>query len=60
MSAGTTPSAGEYNNLAKITMLHNGAAKVGDFIIEQSGRIVMVDPATGIPRLCFPSKYSDY
>lgn len=53
MSAGTTPSSGEYNNLAKITLLHNGAAKVGDFIIEPSGRIVMVDPATGMARLVF-------
>ncbi len=53
MSAGTTPSTGEYEGLAKITMLHNGAAKVGDFIIEESGRIVMVDPATGAPRLVF-------
>ncbi|WP_019540576.1 hypothetical protein [Proteiniphilum acetatigenes] len=53
MSAGTTPGANEYANLAKITMLHNGAAKVGDFIIEESGRIVMVDPSTGKPRLIF-------
>lgn len=53
MSAGTTPSAGEYAGLAKITLLHNGAAKVGDFIVEQTGRIVMVDPATGKPRLVF-------
>lgn len=53
MSAGTTPSTGEYEGLAKITMLHNGAAKVGDFIIEESGRIVMIDPATGKPRLMF-------
>lgn len=53
MSAGTTPSSGEYSNLAKITLLHNGAAKVGDFIIEATGRIVMVDPATGKLRLVF-------
>ncbi len=53
MSAGTTPGANEYEGLAKITMLHNGAAKVGDFIIEESGRIVMIDPATGKPRLMF-------
>ncbi|SFL10185.1 hypothetical protein SAMN05216357_112132 [Porphyromonadaceae bacterium KH3CP3RA] len=53
MSAGTTPGANEYANLAKITMLHNGAAKIGDFIIEESGRIVMVDPETGKPRLVF-------
>jgi hypothetical protein len=53
MSDGTTPSAGEYAGLAKITLLHNGAAKVGDFIIEPSGRIVMVDPATGKARLVF-------
>lgn len=53
MSAGTTPSSGEYSGLAKITLLHNGAAKVGDFIIEPSGRIVMVDPATGVARLIF-------
>jgi len=57
MSAGTTPGSGEYAGLAKITMLHNGAAKVGDFIIEQSGRIVMIDPATGKVRLMF-SVYS--
>ena len=53
MSAGTTPSSGEYSSLAKITLLHNGAAKLGDFIIEPSGRIVMVDPATGKPTLVF-------
>ena len=38
---------GEYAGLAKITMLHNGAAKIGDFIIEESGRIVLVNPETG-------------
>lgn len=53
MSAGTAPSSGEYSSLAKITLLHNGAAKIGDFIIEPTGRIVMVDPATGVPRLIF-------
>ncbi|BBD46672.1 Hypothetical protein PEIBARAKI_6665 [Petrimonas sp. IBARAKI] len=53
MSAGTTPSSGEYDNLAKITFLHNGAAKIGDFIIEPSGRIIMVDPVTGKARLVF-------
>ena len=36
MSTGTTPNTGEYDNLAKITMLHNGAAKVGDFLIEEN------------------------
>ena len=45
--------SGKYPNLAKITMLHNGAAKIGDFIVEPSGRIVMVDPATGKPTLVF-------
>ena len=53
MSTGTTPNTGEYDNLAKITMLHNGAAKVGDFIIEKTGRIIMVDPTTGKPTLVF-------
>lgn len=53
MSAGTTPSAGEYSNLAKIVMLHNGAGKYGDLIVEPSGRVVMVDPATGKSRLVF-------
>lgn len=53
MSAGTTPGADEYENLAKITLLHDGAAKVGDFIIEKSGRIVMIDPTSGKPRLMF-------
>lgn len=53
MSAGTTPGEDEYGNLAKITMLHDGAAKIGDFIIEKTGRIVMVDPATGKIRLQF-------
>lgn len=53
MSAGTAPTSGEYDNLAKITMLHNGAAKIGDFIIESNGRITMVDPATGKVRLAF-------
>lgn len=56
MSAGTAPDSGEYAGLAKITMLHNGAAKIGDFIIEESGRIVMVDPATGKPRLVFAAE----
>ena len=53
MSQGTAPAAGEYDALAKITMLHNGASKIGDFIIEESGRIVLVDPTTGKPRLVF-------
>ena len=53
MSAGTTPGADEYASLAKITLLHNGGAKLGDFIIEENNRIVMVDPATGQPRLVF-------
>lgn len=53
ISQGTAPSAGEYDNLAKITMLHNGAAKVGAFIVEESGRIILADPATGKARLIF-------
>ena len=53
MSTGTTPNPSEYDNLAKITMLHNGAAKVGDFIIEETGRIITVDPTTGKPTLVF-------
>lgn len=53
MNAGTTPNSGEYNALPAITMLHNGAAKIGDFIVEASGRISMVDPSTGKPRLIF-------
>ena len=64
MSKGTTPGtgsnqydyAGEYLQLAKITMLHNGAAKIGDFIIEESGRIVMVDPVSGKLRLVFSTE----
>lgn len=53
MSSGTAPSSGEYNSLARIVLLHNGAAKVGDFIVEESGRVTMVDPATGKVRLAF-------
>ena len=56
MSAGTAPDSDEYVGLAKITMLHNGAAKIGDFIIEDSGRIVLVDPETGNPRLIFSAQ----
>lgn len=43
----------EYAKLAKITLLHNGAAKIGDFIIQQNGRIIMIDPDLGIQRLVF-------
>lgn len=45
--------AGQYPQLAKITLLHNGAAKIGDFIVEESGRIIMVDPSNGEIRLVF-------
>ncbi len=51
--AGTAPDAGEYSQLPAIVMLHNGAAKIGDFIVEDSGRIMLVDPTTGKPRLVF-------
>ena len=40
-------------NLRKLPCSHNGAAKIGDFIIEDSGRIHMVDPSTGKSRLMF-------
>jgi len=53
MSAGTNPESGEYENLAKIILLHNGAAKIGDFIIEPSGRIIIVDPTTGKEKIVF-------
>ncbi|HHT04568.1 MAG TPA: hypothetical protein GX005_09660 [Bacteroidales bacterium] len=53
MSAGVAPSDGEYDALASISLLHNGAAKIGDFIVEESGRITLVDPETGKPRLIF-------
>jgi len=33
-----------YEALQKLSCFHDGAAKIGDFIIEQTGRIVMVDP----------------
>lgn len=45
------PDANEYFNLAKIIMLHNGASKLGDLIIEESGRVFLVDPTTGKQRL---------
>ena len=61
MSIGTPAGTGvgqfnyatKYAALAKITMLHNGAAKIGDFIIHKNGTIVMVDPSTGMQRLMF-------
>lgn len=43
----------KYDALAKITLLHNGAAKLGDFIVQESGRIIMIDPNLGIERLVF-------
>lgn len=51
--AGQFDYAAKYDDLAKTTTLHNGAGKYGDFIVEESGRIVVVDPATGLPRLVF-------
>lgn len=56
IAAGTTPSAGEYFSLAKIALLHSGAAKVGDLFVEGSGRIMLVDPTTGKPRLIFTAQ----
>jgi hypothetical protein len=61
MSEGTPPGTGEgqfdyqakYQQLAPVAILHNGAAKVGDFLVLESGRIAMIDPSTGIPRLVF-------
>lgn len=50
---GQTPAVGEYAALAKIALLHSGAAKVGDLIVEESGRIIMVDPVTGKERIVF-------
>lgn len=48
-----TPNVGEYASLAKIALLHSGGGKLGDFIVEESGRIIMVDPVTGKERLVF-------
>ena len=48
-----TPGVGEYAALAKIALLHSGGGKLGDFIVEESGRIIMVDPVTGKERLVF-------
>ncbi len=61
MSEETPPGTGEgqfdyqakYQQLAPVAILHNGAAKVGDFLVLESGRIAMIDPSTGIPRLVF-------
>lgn len=50
---GITPDLDEYTDLAPVTFLHDGSAKLGAFLVEQSGRIVMVDPATAKPRLVF-------
>lgn len=56
IAAGTTPNLGEYAALAKIALLHSGAAKVGDLIVEESGRVSVVDPATGKSRLVFSAQ----
>lgn len=45
--------ATKYAQLAKITMLHNGAGKYGDFIVLENGSIIMVDPTTGQQRVTF-------
>lgn len=48
-----TPDDNEYLSLAKISLLHNGSGKYGDFIVLESGAVIMVDPGTGKPRLIF-------
>ncbi len=48
-----TTTLEEYNNLPHIVFLHNGAGKIGDFIIEQAGRIVLINPETGERRIIF-------
>ena len=42
-----------YSNLAPVTILHNGAAKIGNFIVFENGTIVMIDPESGTERLMF-------
>lgn len=56
MQAGEEPDEDDYRDLAKITMLHDGSAKIGDFIIENTGRIIIADPETGKERLVFNSQ----
>lgn len=46
-------SLAEYNNLPSIVFLHNGAAKIGHFIVLTSGEILVIDPATGSVKLKF-------
>lgn len=53
ISLGVTPSSDEYANLAKIVLLHSGAGKIGDLIVEKSGRVMIVDPVTGKERIVF-------
>jgi hypothetical protein len=50
---GQTPATNEYDKLAKIALMHNGAAKIGHFFIEALGRIFIADPSTGKERLVF-------
>jgi hypothetical protein len=51
--AGQFDYAGKYAQLAKITILHNGAGKYGDFLVLKNGVVVIVDPETGQQRLTF-------
>lgn len=43
----------EYNNLPSIVFLHNGAAKIGHFIVLTSGEILIIDKNTGAIKLKF-------
>lgn len=43
----------EYNNLPSVVILHNGAAKIGHFIVLTSGEILIIDKNTGAIKLKF-------
>lgn len=53
LSLETATTEEEYNDLANVTIMHDGSAKIGNFIVEKNGRIVMLNPTTGAVRLSF-------
>lgn len=50
---GQATTLAEYNNLPSIVFLHNGAAKIGHFIVLTSGEILIIDKSTGVIKLKF-------
>jgi len=48
-----TSTAANYDQLANIVMMHNGLSKMGDFIVDENGNVIIVDAATGKKRILF-------